>query len=60
MELISEESNLEILKQCLSLDEIAVIPDNVCQKIERFSQSKFDEYISAKAVFETNRKSLGM
>lgn len=54
-----EDNEFKMLRDCLSLDEITKIPDSICKKLDISIKTKFDEFITAKAIFEVNRKNLG-
>ncbi|KAJ8683664.1 hypothetical protein QAD02_019456 [Eretmocerus hayati] len=54
----TEEAEFKVLQECLAPNELALISPGLCKKLEDFFRSKFDEFITAKAVFETGRKSL--
>jgi hypothetical protein len=56
---LTEETEFQVLQTLLSSNEIAEISNGVCKKLEVFFKNKFDEFITAKAVFEINRKNLG-
>ncbi|XP_011496160.1 PREDICTED: uncharacterized protein LOC105360858, partial [Ceratosolen solmsi marchali] len=55
---IAEKTDFKVLQTLLSSNEISEISSSVCEKLENFFRSKFDEFITSKAVFETNRKNL--
>lgn len=56
---VEEKLEFNVLKECLSDNEIEKISSEVCTKLEYFFQEKFDAFITAKAVFETHRKNIG-
>ncbi|KAL7302351.1 hypothetical protein TKK_0005011 [Trichogramma kaykai] len=50
-----DPKNCKILKEFLTSDEIKVIDDQVCFKLENYLQDKCEELFTAKAVLETYR-----
>lgn len=54
-----EESEPNVLREIASDEELAQIPQELAKKIHSHFNQKFDEFITAKAVFETGRKNLG-
>lgn len=56
----TEENEHNVLREVLSEEELTQIPEGVVKKINAYFNEKFEQYITAKAVFETNRKSFGM
>jgi len=55
----AEENDSNVLKEILNDKELILIPKELSKKIHAHFSAKFDEFITAKAVFETNRKNLG-
>lgn len=56
---VAEENEPNILREIVSDEELAQIPRELTRKINAHFNEKFEEFITAKAVFETNRKCLG-
>ena len=56
---VTKEAKYKILQEVLLPTELIDIPDNICEKLDNFFREKFEGFITAKAVFETNRKNLG-
>lgn len=54
-----DPKNCKILKEFLTSDEIKVIDDQVCFKLENYLQDKCEELFTAKAVLETYRVNTG-
>ncbi|CAB0030007.1 unnamed protein product [Trichogramma brassicae] len=50
-----DPKNCKILKEFLTSDEIKVIDDQICFKLENYLQDKCEELFTAKAVLETYR-----
>lgn len=59
MEAVEEGEQPNVLREIASDEELAQIPRELARKIHAHFTSKFDEFITAKAVFETGRKTLG-
>lgn len=59
MEATESETGANHLKNVLSEAEINNLSNNVVQKINDYIESKFDEYLTAKALHETSRVQLG-
>jgi len=55
----AEENDSNVLKEIMNDKELTLIPKELSKKIHAHFSAKFDEFITAKAVFETNRKNLG-
>ncbi|XP_066587232.1 nucleoprotein TPR isoform X2 [Prorops nasuta] len=53
-----EETEHDVLKDILDEDELAQIPESVGKKLKIYFNEKCEEFITAKAIFETNRQSL--
>ncbi|XP_012542319.1 nucleoprotein TPR [Monomorium pharaonis] len=53
-----EESEPNILREIASDDELKQIPRELTRKINAHFNARFEEFITAKAVFETSRKCL--
>ncbi|XP_020297083.1 nucleoprotein TPR-like isoform X2 [Pseudomyrmex gracilis] len=58
MEVVIEESEPNVLREIMNDEELAQIPKEIAKKIHAHFNAKFDEFITAKAVYETNRKNL--
>lgn len=56
---VVEENEPNVLREIANDEELAQIPRELAKKIHLHFNAKFDEFITAKAVFETNRKNLG-
>lgn len=54
-----EESEPNALREIANDEELTLIPRELIRKINVHFNAKFEEFITAKAVFETNRKCLG-
>ncbi|XP_012270418.1 nucleoprotein TPR isoform X2 [Orussus abietinus] len=54
----TEENERNILQDILSAEEISQIPDGIAKKLKSYFNDKFEEFITAKAVFETSRQNL--
>ncbi|XP_078038585.1 nuclear basket protein megator isoform X2 [Augochlora pura] len=52
----TDESEHNALREVLSDDELTRIPEGFVKKLNAFFNEKFERYITAKAVFETNKK----
>ncbi|KAG6796804.1 nucleoprotein TPR [Apis mellifera caucasica] len=52
----TEENEHNVLREVLSEEELAQIPEGFIKKLNVYFNEKFEQYITAKAVFETNRK----
>ena len=53
----TEENEHNALRDVLTDEELTHIPDGLVKKLNAHFNDKFEQYITAKAVFETNRKS---
>ncbi|XP_014488152.1 PREDICTED: nucleoprotein TPR-like isoform X2 [Dinoponera quadriceps] len=53
-----EKNELDVLREIASDEELAQIPAELAKKIHSHFTAKCDEFITAKAVFESNRKNL--
>ncbi|GAB1864152.1 Nucleoprotein TPR [Camponotus japonicus] len=58
MEAVEEGEQPNVLREIATDEELAQIPRELARKIHAHFTSKFDEFITAKAVFETGRKTL--
>lgn len=56
---VVEENELNVLREIVNDEELAQIPKELAKKIYSCFNAKYDEFITAKAVFESNRKNLG-
>lgn len=56
---VVEESEPNVLCEIANDEELTQIPRELTRKINGYFNAKFEEFITAKAVFETNRKCLG-
>lgn len=56
----SNQAEFKIISEVLTIDETVQIPNEICKKLDIFFGKKFEEFITAKAIFETNRKNLGI
>lgn len=54
-----EENEHNVLRDVLSEEELTQIPQGLATKLNTYFNEKFEQYITAKAVFETNRKNFG-
>lgn len=54
-----EENEVNVLQEILNDEELAQIPCELVKKIQSHFNEKCDEFITAKAVFESSRKNLG-
>lgn len=54
-----EETKLNIFQEIANDEELAQIPKELAQKIHSHFNVKCDEFITAKAIFESKRKNLG-
>ncbi|CAD1469044.1 unnamed protein product, partial [Heterotrigona itama] len=52
----TEENEHNVLREILSEEELTQIPEGLAKKLNAYFNDKFEQYITAKAVFETNRK----
>ncbi|KOC65673.1 Nucleoprotein TPR [Habropoda laboriosa] len=52
----TEENEHNVLREALSEEELMQIPEGLAKKLNVYFNEKFEQYITAKAVFETNRK----
>ncbi|XP_015428954.1 PREDICTED: nucleoprotein TPR-like isoform X2 [Dufourea novaeangliae] len=52
----TDENEHNALREVLSDEELTQIPEGFVKKLNAFFNEKFEQYITAKAVFETNRK----
>lgn len=59
METVEDGEQPNVLREIVNDEELAQIPRELARKIHAHFNAKFDEFITAKAVFETNRKTLG-
>ena len=55
----AEENEHNVLREILSEEELTQIPEGLAKKLNAYFNEKFEQYITAKAVFETNRKNFG-
>ncbi|XP_043260114.1 nucleoprotein TPR [Colletes gigas] len=53
----TDENEHNALREVLSDEELTQIPEEFVKKLNTYFKDKFEQYITAKAVFETNRKS---
>ncbi|XP_072763769.1 nucleoprotein TPR isoform X2 [Anoplolepis gracilipes] len=58
METLEDGEQPNVLREIANDEELEQIPKELARKIHAHFNSKFDEFITAKAVFETNRKTL--
>lgn len=56
---VVEDFEFKILRQILIENEFNLIPIEISKKLEVYFNENLDEYFTAKAVFETNRKNIG-
>lgn len=56
----TEENEHNVLGEVLTKEELTQVPDALAKKLNTYFNEKFEQYITAKAVFETNRKNFGM
>ena len=56
---VVEEFEFKILQEILIENELNLIPIEISKKLEVYSNDKLDEYVTAKAVFQANRKNIG-
>lgn len=59
METVEDGEQPNVLREIASDEELEQIPKELARKIHAHFNAKFDEFITAKAVFETSRKTLG-
>ncbi|XP_033340581.1 nuclear basket protein megator isoform X1 [Megalopta genalis] len=52
----TDENDHNALQEVLSDEELTRIPEGCVKKLNTFFNEKFERYITAKAVFETNKK----
>ncbi|XP_032663158.1 nucleoprotein TPR-like isoform X2 [Odontomachus brunneus] len=55
---VVEDNELKVLREIANDEELAQIPKELTKKIYSYFNTKYDEFITAKAVFESNRKNL--
>lgn len=55
----TEENEHNALRKVLNDEELKQIPEGFVKKLNTYFNEKFEQYITAKAVFETNRKNFG-
>lgn len=55
----TEENEHNVLGEVLTEEELTQVPDALAKKLNAYFNEKFEQYITAKAVFETNRKNFG-
>lgn len=55
----TEENEHNALRDVLSDKELTQIPEGIVKKLNAHFNEKFEQYITAKAVFETNKKNFG-
>ncbi|XP_014606517.1 PREDICTED: nucleoprotein TPR-like [Polistes canadensis] len=53
-----DENEQKVLHNILNEDELKQVPDGIKKKLGIHFNAKFEEFITAKAVFESNRKNL--
>lgn len=58
METVEDGEQPNVLREIASDEELEQIPKELARKIHAHFNAKFDEFITAKAVFETSRKTL--
>ncbi|XP_015171242.1 PREDICTED: nucleoprotein TPR-like [Polistes dominula] len=54
----TDENEQKVLYNILNEDELKKVPDLIKKKLGAHFNAKFEEFITAKAVFESNRKNL--
>ena len=54
-----ETENVSVLLNVLSTDELDKIPDGIGKKIEGFYQEKLEEFLTSKALCETEKSKIG-
>ncbi|CAD6228202.1 GSCOCG00006403001-RA-CDS [Cotesia congregata] len=54
----SEDSDCDVLKKILTEDELTQVSDTVANKLRKYFNEHFEEYITAKAVFQHSKQSL--
>lgn len=55
----TEENEHGHLNEILTTDELSQIPNSSLKKLQSYFNDKFEEYLTAKAIFETSRQNLG-
>lgn len=55
----SEDSDCDVLKKILTEDELTQVSDTIANKLRKYFNEHFEEYITAKAVFQHSKQSLG-
>lgn len=55
----TEENEHDVLKKVLTSEELAQIPQEIGKKLTTYFTEHFEEYLTAKAVFQHGRQSLG-
>lgn len=56
----ADENEHNVLHEILNEEELTQVPEVIKKKLGVYFNTKFEEFITAKAVFESNRKNLGM
>lgn len=56
---VMEDSEFKILREALDEHEVKSISITISRKLETYFNGKIDEFVTAKAVFQANRKSVG-
>lgn len=54
----TEENEHGHLNEILTTDELSQIPNSSLKKLQSYFNDKFEEYLTAKAIFETSRQNL--
>lgn len=55
----SEEVEHNVLRQILDQQELAAVPPEILTKLAHHFHSKFDEFITARAILETGKQNYG-
>lgn len=55
----TEDSEYDVLCKALTNDELAQVPGEIATKLRSYFTENFEEFITAKAVFQNSRQSLG-
>ncbi|XP_074101656.1 nuclear basket protein megator [Cotesia typhae] len=53
----SEDSDSDVLKKILTEDELTQVSDTIANKLRKYFNEHFEEYITAKAVFQHSKQS---
>lgn len=55
----AEDNEHDVLRRVLTADELTQIPQDIGRKLTTYFTDSFEKFLTAQAVFQTGRQSLG-